>query len=123
MLRIHIRLSFPSEMPRVQMCNVLTQGGPGPVQDLWSKEFRSIYYNGLSGDTSEFTRKTIIKIIATSPCPLDGLKSTLDSMTLNEMDFTSKERLFVNARGVLMPVLSQSLGTNTFWWMEPSVDP
>ena len=73
------------------------------------------------------TRRTVEKIIAdrakgilvitgigSTPCPLEGLKSTLDSITLNEMSFGSEEELFIDAKGVSMPSPGQAWGTKAF---------
>ena len=73
------------------------------------------------------TRRTVEKIVAdrakgilvitgigSSPCPLEGLKSTLDSITLNEMSFRPEEELFIDAKGVSMPSLGQAWSTKAF---------
>ena len=49
-----------------------------------------------------------------TPCPLEGLKSTLDSITLNEMSFGPEEELFIDAKGVSMPSPGQAWGTKAF---------
>ena len=76
------------------------------------------------------TRRTVEKIIAdrakrilvitgigSTPCPLEDLKSTLDSITLNEMSFGPEEELFIDANGVSMPSPGQAWGPKAFWWM------
>ena len=73
------------------------------------------------------TRRTVEKIVAdrakgilvitgigSTPCPLEGLKSTLDSITLNEMSFGPEEELFIDAKGVSMPSPGQASGTKAF---------
>ena len=73
------------------------------------------------------TRRTVEKIIAdrakgipvitgveSTPCPLEGLKSTQDSITQNEMSFEPEEELFIDAKGVSMPSLGQAWGTKAF---------
>ena len=73
------------------------------------------------------TRRTVEKIVAdrakgmlvitgigSTPCPLEGLKSTLDSITLNEMSFGPEEELFIDAKGVSMPPPGQAWGTKAF---------
>ena len=42
----------------------------------------------------------VITGIGSTPCPLEGLKSTLDSITLNEMSFEPDEELFIDAKSV-----------------------
>ena len=73
------------------------------------------------------TRRTVEKIVAdrakgilvitgigSTPCPLEGLKSTLDSITLNKMSFGPGEELFIDAKGVSMPSPGQVWGTKAF---------
>ena len=79
-----------------------------------------MYWHG----SLENTRRTVEKIVAdrakgilvitgigSTPCPLEGLKSTLDSITLNEMSFGPEEELFIDARGLSMPSPGQAWGT------------
>ena len=56
----------------------------------------------------------VITGIGSTPCPLEGLKSTLDSITLNEMSFVLDEELFIDAKGVSMPSPGQAWGTKAF---------
>ena len=73
------------------------------------------------------TRRTVEKIIAdrakgilvitgigSTPCPLEGLKATLDSIGLNKMSFGPEEELFIDAKGVSMPSPGQAWGTKAF---------
>ena len=73
------------------------------------------------------TRRTVEKIVAdrakgilvitgigSTPCPLEGLKSTLDSITLNEMSCGPEEELFIDAKGLSMPSPGQPWGTKAF---------
>ena len=68
-----------------------------------------MYWHG----SLENTRRTAEKIVAdrakgilvitgigSTPCPLEGLKSTLDSITLIEMSFGPEEELFIDAKGL-----------------------
>ena len=79
-----------------------------------------MYWHG----SVENTRRTVEKIVAdrakgilvitgigSTPCPLEGLKSTLDSIHLNEMSFGPEEELFIDAKGLSMPSLGQAWGT------------
>ena len=52
--------------------------------------------------------------IGSTPCPLEGLKSTLDSITLNEMSIGPEEELFIDAKGLSMPSPGQAWGTKAF---------
>ena len=69
----------------------------------------TMYWHG----SLDNTRRTVEKIVAdrakgilvitgigSTPCPLEGLKSTLDFITLNEMSFGPGEELFIEAKGV-----------------------
>ena len=56
----------------------------------------------------------VITGIGSTPCPLEGLKSTLDSITLNEMSFGPEEELFIEGKGLSMPSPGQALGTKAF---------
>ena len=84
------------------------------------KEWRPMYWHG----SLENTRRTVEKIVAdgakgilvitgigSGPCPLENLKWTLDSITLNEMSFGPEEELFIDAKGVSMPSPGQAWGT------------
>ena len=72
----------------------------------------------------EDTRLTVNKIIAdramgilvvtgigSSPCPLEDLKPTLDSITLNEMQFGPWEQLFIDTKGIAIPAPGQAWST------------
>ena len=82
-----------------------------------------MYWHG----SLENTRRTVEKIVAdrakgipvitgigSDPCPLEGLKSTLESITLNEMSFGPEEELFIDAKGLSMPSPGQAWGTKAF---------
>ena len=88
-----------------------------------SKESGPMYWHG----SLEKNRRTVEKIVAdrakrilvitgigSTPCPLEGLKSTSDSITLNEMSFGPEEGLFINAKGLSMPSPGQAWGTKAF---------
>ena len=82
-----------------------------------------MYWHG----SLENTRRTVEKIVAdrakgilvitgigSTPCLLEGLKLTLDSITLNEMSFEPEEELFIDAKGLSMPFPGQAWGTKAF---------
>ena len=56
----------------------------------------------------------VITGIGSTPCPLEGLKSTPDSITLNEMSFWPDEGLFIDNKGLSMPSPGQVWGTKAF---------
>ena len=73
------------------------------------------------------TRRTVEKIVAdrakrvlaitgigSTPCPLEGLKSTLESITLSEMSFGPEEELSIDAKGLSMPSPGQAWVTKAF---------
>ena len=79
-----------------------------------------MYWHGCLEDT----RRTVEKIVAdraqgvqvitgvgSTPRPLEGLKSTLDSITLKKMSFGPEEELFINAKGLSMPSPGEAWGT------------
>ena len=85
-----------------------------------------MYWHG----SPDNTRRTVEKIVAdrakgilvitgigSTQCPLEGLKSTLDSITLNEMSFGPEEELFIDAKGVSMPSPAQAGVPRLSWWM------
>ena len=87
------------------------------------KEWGPMYWHG----SLENTRRTVEKIVAdrakgilvitsigSTPCPLGGVKSTLDSITLSEMSFGPEEELFIDAKGLSMPSPGQAWGTKAF---------
>ena len=87
------------------------------------KEWGPMYWHG----SLENTRRTVEKIVAdrakgilvrtgigSTPCRLEGLKSMLDSITLNEMSFGPEEELFIHAKGLSMPSPGQAWGTKAF---------
>ena len=90
---------------------------------LGLKEWGPMYWHGAQEDT----RRTVNKIIAdralgilgvtgigSSPCLLEDLRPTLDSLTLNEMPFGPEERLFIDAKGIPMPAPEQAWSTKAF---------
>ena len=87
------------------------------------KEWGPMYWHG----SLENTRRAVEKIVAdrakgilvitgrgSTPCPLEGLKSMLDSITLNEISFGPEEELFIDAKGLSMPSPGQAWGTKAF---------
>ena len=91
-----------------------------------------MYWHG----SLENTRRTVHKIVAdrakrilvitgigSNPCPLEGLKWTLDSITLNELSFGPEEELFIDPKGVSMPSPGQAWGTKAFVVDEAQAQP
>ena len=52
--------------------------------------------------------------IGSSPCPLEDLEPTLDSITLSEMQFGPEEQFFIDAKGIPMPAVGQAWVTRAF---------
>ena len=82
-----------------------------------------MYWQGSREDTRRMVEKItadrakgilVITGIRSSPCPLEGLKPTLDSITLNEMLFGREEQLFIDAKGLSMFSPGQASGTKAF---------
>ena len=96
------------------------------------KEWGPMYWHG----SLENTRRTVEKIVAdrakgilvitgigSTPCPLEGLKSTLDSITMNEMSFGPEKELFIDAKGLSMPSPGQAWGNKAFLVDEAEAQP
>ena len=91
-----------------------------------------MYLHGAQEDT----RCTVNKIIAdramgilvvtgigSSPCPLEDVKPTLDSINLNEIESGPKEQSFIEAKGIPMPAPGQAWSTKAFlvdWFTVPT---
>ena len=117
--------AFPSQdAPQLRKCTRQRQKGDSAWSKHWGlKEWGPMYWHGAQEDT----RRTVNKIIAdramgilvvtsigSSPCPLEDLKPTLDSITLNEMQFGPEEQLFIDAKGIPMPAPGQAWSTKAF---------
>ena len=110
------------DAPLLRKCRRHWHRGDSGWHRHWGlKEWGPMYWHG----SLENTRCTVEKIVAdrakgilvitgrrSTPCPLEGLKSTLDSITLNQMSFgPEEEELFIEAKGLSMPFLGQAWGT------------
>ena len=112
------------DAPLLQKCRRHWHQGYSAWHRHWGlKEWGPMYWHG----SLDNTRRTVEKIVAdrakgilvitgigSTPCPLEGLKSTLDSITLNEMSFGPEGELFIDAKGVSMPSPGQAWGTKAF---------
>ena len=112
------------DAPLLRKCRRHWHRGDSAWHRHWGlKEWGPMYWHR----SLDNTRRTVEKIIAdrakgilvitgigSTPCPLEGLKSTLDSITLNEMSFGPEEELFIDAKGVSMPSPGQAWGTKAF---------
>ena len=101
------------DAPMLRKCRMHWHPGDSAWHRHWGlKEWGPMYWHG----SLENTRRMVEKIVAdraegilvptgigSDPCPLKGLKSTLDSVTLNEMSFGPEEELFIDAKGLSMP--------------------
>ena len=112
------------DAPLLRKCRRHWHRGDSAWHRHWClKEWGPMYWHG----SLENTRRTVEKIVAdrakgilvitgivSTPCLLEGLKSTLDSITLNEMSFRPEEELFIDAKGLSMPSPGQAWGTKAF---------
>ena len=112
------------DAPLLRKCRRHWHRGDSAWHRHWGlKEWGPMYWHG----SLENTRRTVEKIVAdrakgilvitgigSKPCPLEGLKSTLDSITLNEMSFGPEEELFIDAKGLSMPSPGQVWATKAF---------
>ena len=85
------------DAPLLRKCRRHWHRGDSAWHRHWGlKEWGPMYWHG----SQDNTRRTLEKIVAdrakgilvitgigSTPCPLEGLRSTLDSITLNEMSF------------------------------------
>ena len=112
------------DAPLLRKCRRHWHRGDSAWHRHWGwKEWGPMYWHG----SLDNTRRTVEKIVAdrakrilvitgigSTPYPLEGLKSTLDCITLNEMSFGPEEELFIDAKGVSMPFPGQAWGTKAF---------
>ena len=82
-----------------------------------------MYWDGAQEDTIRIVNKIIadratgilvVTGIGSSPCPLEDIKPTLDSITPNEMQFGPREQLFIDAKGIPMRAPRQAWSTKAF---------
>ena len=109
------------DAPFLRRCRRHWHRGDSAWHRHWGlKEWGPMYWHG----SLENTRRTVEKIVAdrakgilvktgigSTPCLLEGLKLTLDSITLNEMSFGPEGELFIDAKGLSMPSPGQAWGT------------
>ena len=112
------------DAPLLRKCRRHWHQGDSAWHRHWGlKEWGPMYWHG----SLENTRRTVEKIVAdrakqilvitgigSTPCPLEDLKSTLDSITLKEMSFGREEELFIEAKGLSMLSPGQVWGTKAF---------
>ena len=112
------------DAPLLRKCRRHWHRGDSAWHGHWGlKELEPMYRHG----SLENTRRTVEKVVAdrakgilvitgigSTPCPLEGLKSTLDSISLNGMSFGPEEELFIDAKGLSMLSPGQAWGTKAF---------
>ena len=112
------------DAPLLRKCRRQWHRGDSAWHRHWGlKEWGPMYWHG----SLENTRRTVEKIVAhrakgilvitgigSTLCPLEGLKSTLDFITLNEMSLGPEEEFFIDAKGLSMPSPGQARGTKAF---------
>ena len=112
------------DAPLLRKCRRHWHQGDSACRRHWGlKEWVAMYWHG----SLENTRSTVEKIVAdmakgilvitgigSTQCLLEGLKSTLDSITLNKMSFGPEEEFFIDAKGLSMPSPGQAWGTKAF---------
>ena len=114
----------PRDAPLLRKCRRHWHLGDSAWHRHWGlKEWGPMYWHGSLGNTRRTVEKIVtdrakgilvITGIGSTPCPLEGLKSTRDSITLNEMSFWPEEELFIDAKGLSMPSPGQAWGTKAF---------
>ena len=112
------------DAPLLRKCRRHRHRGDSVCHRHWGlKGWGPMYWHG----SLKSTRRTVENIVAdrvkrilvitgigSTPCPLEGLKSTLDPITLNEMSFRTGEELFIDVKGLSMPSPGQAWGTKAF---------
>ena len=112
------------DAPLLRKCRRHWHRGDSAWHRHWGlKEWGPMYWNGSLDNTIRTVEKIVadrakgilvITGIGSTPCPLEALKSMLDSITLNKMSFGPEEELFIDAKGVSMPSSGQAWGTKAF---------
>ena len=95
------------DAPLMRKCRRHWHQGDSAWHRHWGlKEWGPMYWHGSLDNTRRMVEKIVadrakqilvITGIGSTPCPLEGLKSTLDSITLNGMSFGPEEVLFIDA--------------------------
>ena len=112
------------DAPLLRKCRRHWHRGDSAWHRHWGlKGWGPMYWHG----SLDNTRRTVEKIVAyrakgilvitgigSNPCPLEGLKSTLASITLNGMSFGPEEELFIDAKCVSKTSPGQAWGTKAF---------
>ena len=87
------------------------------------KERGPMYWHGAQEDIKHTVNKIIadrakgslvVRGIGAGPCLLEDLKRSLDSITLDEMQFGSQKQLLIDAKGIPMPAPGQAWSTKAF---------
>ena len=112
------------DAPLLKKCRRHWHRGDSAWHRHWGlKEWGPVYWDGSLENTRLMVEKIVadrakrilvITGIGSTPCLLEGLKSTLDSITLNEMSFGPEEELFIDAKGLSMPSPGQVWNTKAF---------
>ena len=112
------------DAPQLRKCTRLWHKGDSARSKQWGlQESGPMYWHGAQEDTSPTVNKIIadramgtlvVTGIGSSPCPLKDLKPTLDSITLNEMQFGPENQCFIDAKGIPMPAPGQTWITKAF---------
>ena len=112
------------DAPQLRKCTRHWHKGDSAWCKHWGlKEWGPMYWHGAQEDTRRTVNKIdadgamgilVVTDLGSSPCPLEDLKPTLDSITLNEMQFGPEEQLFIGAKGIPMPAKGQAWSTKAF---------
>ena len=115
------------DAPQLRKCMRHWHKGDSAWSKHWGlKEWGPMYWHGAQEDTRRMVNKIIadramgilvVTGIGSSPCPLEDLKPTLDSITLNEMQFGPEEQLFIDAKGIPMPARDKHGVPRLSWLM------
>ena len=112
------------DAPQLRKCTRHWHKGHSAWSKCWGlKEWGPMYWHGAQEDTECTVNKIIadrakgilvVTDIGVSPCSLEDLKSTLESITLSKMQCGPEEQVFIDAKGIPMPAPGQALSTKAF---------
>ena len=112
------------DAPQLRKCTRYWHKGDSAWSKYWGlEEWGPMYWHGAQEEIKRTVNKIIVDRemgilvvtgIGSSPCPLEDLKPTLDSITLSEMQFGPEEQFFINAKGIPMPAPGKAWSTKAF---------
>ena len=119
--------------PQLRKCTRYCYKGDSAWSRHWGlKEGGPMYRHGAQEDIKRMVNKIIadrakgmlfMTGVLSSPCPLEDLKPTLDSKTLEEMQFVPEEQFSIVANCMTIPVPGQACSTKSIRLMSHGANP